>query len=71
MNEGWYRLDLIVQDSHASRWFVAQVFAVSVYDAIEQIERQVPENWHVPMMSIGLILEPLKPNELGWQSKNR
>jgi len=65
----WYRGDLTVQDNGESQWFVAQTLATSADGAIEQIEKQLPRKWHIPMISVGPILEPLKPEELGWQSK--
>ena len=65
----WYRGDLTAQDNGESQWFVAQTLAASADEAIEQIEKQLPGKWHIPMMSVDPILEPLKPEELGWQSK--
>ncbi len=65
----WYRGDLTVQDNDEFQWFVAQTLAASADEAIEQIEKQLLRKWHIPMMSVGPISEPLKPGELGWQSK--
>ena len=65
----WYRGDLTVQGNGESQRFVAQTFAASADEAIEQIEKQLPRRSHIPMMSVGPILERLKPEELGWQSK--
>ena len=70
MSKAWYRSDLTVEERGRSLWFVAQTFAASAEEAIERIEKQLPKNWHVPMIPVGPILEPLKPNELGWQPKN-